>query len=224
VRVLSAVPRGTLPDQLSTLTKLQWLLLDNNQLSGSLPRYLGAMPHLKQAQLQNNNFSGEVPGPATPTASDQGWCSNQAVYDVSFNPLLCGESAIGSSCRVRAASCTAAMVLGDYMRVLRCADICPVVGPAAGSCPDPILHRPPPYDPATLACKVLGVFLTRLEPVLQLPELALPVASPAGTVPGCLQPNRVNDIEGTFLSMGATDLAGQCDATPPDCNSEVGCV
>lgn len=77
--------RGTLPDTLSNLSKLQWLLLDNNQLAGLLPGYLGSMPNLKQAQLQGNNLSGPVPTE---------WCSSQAVFDISNNPYLCGEQAL----------------------------------------------------------------------------------------------------------------------------------
>jgi hypothetical protein len=68
---------------------LQWLLLDNNLLTGTLPTYFGAFPSLRQVQLQNNNLSGPVP---------EQWCSssNLAVYDISRNPFLCGECGKGS--------------------------------------------------------------------------------------------------------------------------------
>jgi len=79
--------RGTLPDTLSNLNRLQWLLLDDNQLAGLLPGYLGSLPNLKHAQLQGNNFSGPVPTE---------WCSSQAVFDISHNPYLCGEQALSA--------------------------------------------------------------------------------------------------------------------------------
>lgn len=75
--------RGSLPNELSSLKKLQWLLLDNNQLTGSLPAYLGELPDLKQAQLQHNSFAGPVPVQ---------WCSGQATYHIAHNNLLCGEN------------------------------------------------------------------------------------------------------------------------------------
>jgi Leucine-rich repeat (LRR) protein len=75
--------RGSVPSTLSSLVKLQWLLLDNNQLTGALPAFLGDLPALKQAQLQHNSFSGPVPAQ---------WCSGQATYHVAHNNLLCGEN------------------------------------------------------------------------------------------------------------------------------------
>lgn len=75
--------RGSLPNELSSLEKLQWILLDNNQLTGSLPAYLGELPDLKQAQLQHNYFAGPVPVE---------WCSGQAIYHIAHNTLLCGEN------------------------------------------------------------------------------------------------------------------------------------
>eukprot|EP01018_Ginkgo_biloba_P040774 Gb_37625 [translate_table: standard] len=51
---------GGLPD-LSNLTNLQILRLQNNNLSGELPNWLTHLKHLKELSLENNNFSGVIP-------------------------------------------------------------------------------------------------------------------------------------------------------------------
>lgn len=92
-----------MPETLSKLTKLQFLLLDGNQLSGSLPAFLGQLPDLKQVQLQNNNFSGSVP---------PSWCSGSTVYDVAGNRHLCGEQRnLVWCCQSAACSCVRVCML-----------------------------------------------------------------------------------------------------------------
>eukprot|EP01018_Ginkgo_biloba_P020942 Gb_12080 [translate_table: standard] len=51
---------GGLPD-LSNLTNLQILRLQNNNLNGEYPNWLANLKHLKELSLENNNFSGVIP-------------------------------------------------------------------------------------------------------------------------------------------------------------------
>ena len=51
---------GGIPD-LSALDNLEWLVLQDNNLSGSLPATLGDMDSLDYLYLKNNNFSGDIP-------------------------------------------------------------------------------------------------------------------------------------------------------------------
>ncbi|KAL6569207.1 hypothetical protein OROHE_003488 [Orobanche hederae] len=51
---------GTIPD-MSDLTNLKILHLEDNQLTGPLPSYLGNLPHLQELYVQNNSLSGEIP-------------------------------------------------------------------------------------------------------------------------------------------------------------------
>lgn len=52
---------GTIPVELATLTSLQQLRLDGNQLTGGIPAEFGAMPNLIGLELQSNQLSGAVP-------------------------------------------------------------------------------------------------------------------------------------------------------------------
>jgi hypothetical protein len=88
----AAAPRsGTVPPELGSLSKLQWLALDGNRLSGTLPAFLGTLPALRGAQLEANQFTGPLPAQ---------WCENNATYSVQDNGLICGEWAwLGSGSR-----------------------------------------------------------------------------------------------------------------------------
>ncbi|KAA0039846.1 hypothetical protein IC582_027311 [Cucumis melo] len=52
---------GPLIPELSSLKKLQYLMVYDNSLSGSIPRELGILTNLKSLFLYNNYFSGPLP-------------------------------------------------------------------------------------------------------------------------------------------------------------------
>lgn len=52
---------GTLPDELSNLTKLRKLDLSINKLSGTLPESFSALKNLKELYLRKNQFNGTMP-------------------------------------------------------------------------------------------------------------------------------------------------------------------
>lgn len=52
---------GTLPVELSSLSRLQYLELSNNTMSGEVPTELASLTQLYQLNLMANNFSGTVP-------------------------------------------------------------------------------------------------------------------------------------------------------------------
>jgi hypothetical protein len=52
---------GTLPDAVSALTALQYLLLYNNQLTGTLPDSWSAMTALRDLDLSSNQLTGTLP-------------------------------------------------------------------------------------------------------------------------------------------------------------------
>ncbi|KAG9446353.1 hypothetical protein H6P81_012481 [Aristolochia fimbriata] len=51
---------GSIPD-MSELSDLTIVHLENNRLTGRLPSYLGDLPSLRELYVQNNSFSGEIP-------------------------------------------------------------------------------------------------------------------------------------------------------------------
>jgi hypothetical protein len=82
-----------LPDSISKLKKLQWLMLEHNQLTGLLPTYLGQLPQLQRVLLQHNSLSGPVP---------ISLCSGSSMYDLASNVGLCGECTLqAATCRLR---------------------------------------------------------------------------------------------------------------------------
>ena len=50
---------GTIPPELGTMDRLNWLRFADNGLEGSIPEALKATaPHLSQLQIGDNNFEG----------------------------------------------------------------------------------------------------------------------------------------------------------------------
>ena len=52
---------GRIPASLGRLSKLEYLMLSNNQLTGRVPVSLGNLSQLGGLELQNNQLSGEIP-------------------------------------------------------------------------------------------------------------------------------------------------------------------
>ena len=52
---------GTIPSELGRLTKLQYLVLVNNQLTGGIPPELGSLTNLESLHLGSNRLTGEIP-------------------------------------------------------------------------------------------------------------------------------------------------------------------
>jgi Leucine-rich repeat (LRR) protein len=52
---------GTIPPRLGNITTLYWLYLDYNQLTGSIPASLGKLVNVTDLQLQNNRLTGSIP-------------------------------------------------------------------------------------------------------------------------------------------------------------------
>jgi len=75
------------PQDLSALSKLEWLALSGNRLTGTAPVFLGGLDGLKGVHLEGNALAGPLP---------QDWCANNASYSVEGNANLCGASSSGS--------------------------------------------------------------------------------------------------------------------------------
>jgi len=52
---------GTIPPQLSVLTKLSYLYIHNNRLTGTIPSQLSALTAMYKFQLSENQLTGTVP-------------------------------------------------------------------------------------------------------------------------------------------------------------------
>ena len=52
---------GTIPPRLGNLTTLYWLYLDYNQLTGSIPAQLGNLVNLTDLELEHNQLTGPIP-------------------------------------------------------------------------------------------------------------------------------------------------------------------
>jgi Leucine-rich repeat (LRR) protein len=52
---------GSIPPELGDLTTLQFLYLNNNQLTGPIPSDLGYLPNLQRLLLNGNQLSGVIP-------------------------------------------------------------------------------------------------------------------------------------------------------------------
>ena len=52
---------GTLPSELGSLSKLQYLNLNANALSGALPSELGSLSNLQSIYLGGNDLNGTLP-------------------------------------------------------------------------------------------------------------------------------------------------------------------
>lgn len=53
--------RGTIPPELTHLTRLEQLILSRNQLRGNIPPELGSLPHLELLYLHANQLDGKIP-------------------------------------------------------------------------------------------------------------------------------------------------------------------
>ncbi|KAK9682397.1 hypothetical protein RND81_10G071000 [Saponaria officinalis] len=52
---------GTIPEELTNISKLMQLNLSNNHFTGSIPGYIGKLQMLESLDLSNNNLSGTIP-------------------------------------------------------------------------------------------------------------------------------------------------------------------
>jgi len=53
---------GSIPTEIGSLNSLQWLWLDNNNLTGAVPSEIGLLTSLRSLRLHGNNFSaGPIP-------------------------------------------------------------------------------------------------------------------------------------------------------------------
>jgi Leucine-rich repeat (LRR) protein len=53
---------GTIPASIGSIATLQYIELQNNQLSGSIPTTIGDLKNLRRLRLQNNELTGTLPG------------------------------------------------------------------------------------------------------------------------------------------------------------------
>eukprot|EP01018_Ginkgo_biloba_P020928 Gb_12304 [translate_table: standard] len=74
-----------LPD-LSNLTNLQILRLQNNNLSGELPNWLTHLKHLKELSLENNNISGVIPTKLFRPSLNFSYSGNPHLYNRTIMP------------------------------------------------------------------------------------------------------------------------------------------
>lgn len=49
---------GAIPDEISNLTNVKNIYLDDNQLSGHIPKSIGKLTTLQELSLANNNLGG----------------------------------------------------------------------------------------------------------------------------------------------------------------------
>ena len=70
---------GEIPPALATLRHLEFLWLNNNQLSGGIPAALGDLSQLLELSLYNNQLTGEIPAEvaALPNLKRIGFFNNQ---------------------------------------------------------------------------------------------------------------------------------------------------
>ncbi|CAK9274201.1 unnamed protein product [Sphagnum jensenii] len=78
---------GTIPD-LSNLTQLQSLHLENNALDGNLPAWIGSLPVLTELNVTNNNLTGEIPA----TIQNNSKLHFQYVGNLLCNGTICSIS------------------------------------------------------------------------------------------------------------------------------------
>ena len=60
---------GAIPPALANLSKLETLVLDENQLTGKIPPELGRLSNLKHLQLRDNRLTGGIPSSAVSPTS-----------------------------------------------------------------------------------------------------------------------------------------------------------
>ncbi|XP_062113843.1 receptor-like protein EIX2 [Humulus lupulus] len=72
---------GDLPNCLSKLKDIEYLILSNNKLSGEIPSSIGNLSLIKSLHLSNNNFSGKLP-------SSMEKCGELQALDVGQNRFM----------------------------------------------------------------------------------------------------------------------------------------
>lgn len=55
----SLVRAGPIPESIGQLTRLQWLSLSNNKLTGRIPESMGQLVQLSNMYLSENELTGE---------------------------------------------------------------------------------------------------------------------------------------------------------------------
>ena len=61
LRGVQEILKGTIPGELSGLTKLETLFLSDNELTGEIPPELGNLANLEEMSLSSNQLTGEIP-------------------------------------------------------------------------------------------------------------------------------------------------------------------
>ncbi|KAI9083704.1 hypothetical protein K1719_034293 [Acacia pycnantha] len=72
---------GDIPNEISNLTNVNNIYLDENQLSGPIPKSIGKLTMLKELSLANNNLEGNIPNEIRGLA-------NLKIIDLSVNQLF----------------------------------------------------------------------------------------------------------------------------------------
>ncbi|KVH99913.1 leucine-rich repeat receptor-like protein kinase PXC1 [Cynara cardunculus var. scolymus] len=75
--------RGPIPDGISNLTRLLTLRLENNEISGEIPQSLSSLSQIKQLNLSNNELYGHLPENIAQKFGDESFSGNKG---------LCGSS------------------------------------------------------------------------------------------------------------------------------------
>ena len=72
---------GTISSELGRLSKLTYLNLRSNELTGEIPDALGNLVDLRVLNLHSNSHSGSIPNLSGMTSLEDLYLANNAVYD-----------------------------------------------------------------------------------------------------------------------------------------------
>eukprot|EP00980_Cylindrotheca_fusiformis_P013571 scaffold3467_cov118-Cylindrotheca_fusiformis.AAC.8 len=78
---------GEIPTELLLLSSLEYLMLDNNELSGTVPSELAQLPKLEVLDLSDNFFTGPIP-------SEIGVAANLRKLNLGFNNIAGGLDSV----------------------------------------------------------------------------------------------------------------------------------